>query len=213
MLGQVRDGYRHFRQQGYANGSLDRVFQEALALARKARKESGIDNNLTSLSGHAARELLARIPAGAPVAVVGAGVLAGSIARYLGKRGSSPVRVTSRCPDHALRLAMEVGGFGSGLESMAHLFVDVAGVITATSAPHPVVFAEHIARTARPLAVVDMGVPPDCDESVRGLDDVHYVGLTEIENRVQTHKQERLQRAEVAARIIADGAQAWASRR
>ncbi|MDP6506323.1 MAG: hypothetical protein QF886_22055, partial [Planctomycetota bacterium] len=92
VLGQVREAYRVFRQITAGNEpALDRMFQDALALARKARKDSGIDRELTSIGAIAARKLIECVPDGKPIAVIGAGSLAGSIARYLGKRGNSPI--------------------------------------------------------------------------------------------------------------------------
>lgn len=210
VLGQVRDAYNKFRESGRPHcANLDRLFQEALALARRARRESGIDRNLTSLSALAARELLARIPNGAPIAVIGSGSLAGSVARYLGKRGTSPIRVTSRCPTHAMNLAQEVGGFSVGLQNLAHLLNGVAGIVTATAAPHPVLYAEHLHDAQRPLHIVDLGVPPDCHEQVRHTDGIRYVSLTHMQARAQTNTRERRERAEIAARMIREGAPAW----
>ena len=210
ILGQVRSAYKNFRGARRADCcKLDRLFQDALALARRARRESGIDRNLTSLSALAARELMARVPPGEPIAVVGSGSIAGSVARYLGKRGKSPVRVTSRCPERAMTLAQEVGGFGSGLDQLHHLLDGVSGIIAATAAPHPVLYAEHIAGTRRPLSIVDLGVPPDCHQQVRDMTDVEYIELEYIESKAQVNTQERRERAEIAARIIRDGALAW----
>jgi glutamyl-tRNA reductase len=214
ILGQVRTAYRIFRQGGGGpEQDLDGLFQQALALARKARRRSGIDQKMTSLSGLAARELLRRIEPGVPLAVVGSGALAGSAARYLGKRGQSPVRVSSRCPDNAVNLAMQVGGFGSGLDDLQHLLNDVGGILTATAAPHPLLFAHHLEATRRPLHIVDLGVPADCSDEVRALGEVDYTSLEEIEARASTNVAEREQRGETAARIIREGAIAWARRR
>jgi glutamyl-tRNA reductase len=214
ILGQVRGAYKTFRAARRPGCcQLDRLFQDALALARRARRESGIDRNLTSLSALAARELLARVPTGEPIAVVGSGSIAGSVARYLGKRGQSRVRVTSRCPERAMTLAQEVGGFGSGLDRLHHLLDGVSGIITATAAPHPVLYVEHIEGARRPLSIVDLGVPPDCHEDVRTMRDVQYIELEYIESKAQVNTQERRDRAEIAARIIRDGALAWSRKR
>ena len=211
ILGQVRTAYRVFRQnEAGPSQDLDGLFQQALALARKARRESGIDRKMTSLSGLAARELLRRIEPGVPLAVVGSGALAGSATRYLGKRGQSPVRVSSRCPDNAVSLATEVGGFGSGLDDLQHLLDDVGGILTATAAPHPLLFAHHLAATRRPLHIVDLGVPADCSPEVRQLEHVDYTSLEEIEAHASTNVAQRRERAERAAQIIREGAITWA---
>lgn len=210
VLGQVRRAYKFFSERHGKEGvKLDRIFQEAISLARKARRESGIDGNLTSLSGLASREVMARVGRGEPVAVVGAGSMAGSVARYLHKRGKQALRVSSRCPERAASIAMEVGGYASGLDDISHLLDGVAAIVTATSAPHPVLYAHHLERAQRPLVVVDLGVPPDCCEDVRRTPGVAYVGLDAIESKAQINTNERRKRAKAAARIIRDGSQTW----
>ncbi|MCS6770824.1 MAG: hypothetical protein NZ740_02220 [Kiritimatiellae bacterium] len=213
IIGQVRSAYRIFRENGGAElRVLDRIFQDAIALAREARRVSGIDSNMTSLSGLAARTLLDRLPPGAHVAVVGAGSLAGAVARYLTKRGNCPIRIASRCPRNAIELAVRLGGFGVGLDEIAHLFHGVSGIVTATAAPHPLVYPHHLAEAARPLVIVDLGAPPDCHPEVAALPAVTYIGLQEIEAMAQVNTEDRRRRAEVAARIIRDGARAWTPR-
>ena len=214
ILGQVRTAYRQFLQAGGNEFSrLDRIFQDALSLAREARRESGIDSNLTSLGALAARRLMADVPQKAPVAVVGSGSLAGSVARYLTKRGDHPIRVSSRCPENALSLAMQVGGFGVGLDGLMSMLDGVSGIITATAAPHPIVYPQHLGNAGRPLLIIDLGVPPDCNPDVASMDGVTYVPLSEIEAQAQINTDERRQRSEVAARLIKDGARAWAQGR
>ncbi|MBU0677648.1 MAG: hypothetical protein KJ626_05995 [Verrucomicrobia bacterium] len=210
VLGQVRNAYKAFRIAEHRSGhAMDRVFQNVLALARKARKESGIDNNLTSISALAGRVLLNEVEPGAPLAVLGAGSLAGSVARYLSKRGSSSVRIASRCPENAIQLATRVGGFGSGLDDLLHLLSGIGGMITATAAPHPVLYREHIEAAVKPLTIIDLGVPPDCHQDVQAGGDVRYIPLEDIEAKAHINKEERRANAEKAARIVREGALSW----
>lgn len=214
VLGQVREAYRQFRMAGGdSDTALDRLFQDALALARQARRESGIDRTQTSLASLACRQLLTHMTEGAPVAVVGSGSLAGSVARFLGKRGGSPVRIAGRCPENAVQLAHEVGGFGCGLDRLMPMFEDVAGIVTATAAPHPVIYAHHLEKARRPLVIVDLGVPPDCDAGAIGLPGVTYIGLREVEAHAHVNIEDRQRRAVEAGRIVAEGAEAWAAGR
>ncbi|HEY8240515.1 MAG TPA: hypothetical protein VIH35_03670 [Kiritimatiellia bacterium] len=214
VLGQVRAAYKIFREAGGATSTrLDRIFQDALSLAREARRESGIDRNLTSLGALAAREVLDRVPATTSVTVIGSGSLAGSVARYLTKRGRCSVRVMSRCPENALTLATEIGGFASGLDDLAPQLQGVSAIVTATAAPHSIVYAHHLAAAARPLVVIDLGVPSDCNPDVAALPGVTYVTLQQIEEKAQINSAERRACAEVAGRIVRDGAAAWAVKR
>lgn len=211
VLGQVREAYRIFRETGGADDpTLDRVFQEVLAVARKARRESRIDQTLISLSALAARELLARIPEGAPIAVIGSGSLASSVIRHLAERGRSPLRIAGRCPENALRLANEVRGFGAGMDDLAPMLEGVAGIIAATAAPHPVLYRRHIENAARPLAIVDLGVPPDCSADIPGAPGVDYLSLGEVEARAQVNLDERRRQADLAAAIVREGSGEWA---
>jgi len=212
VLGQVRTAYKLFREVTAGSEKiLDRIFQDALSLGREARRVSEVDRSLTSLSALAARTLMQHLPATAPVAVVGAGSLAGSVARYLNKRGNHPVRVTSRCPDNAFNLALELGGFSTALDNMGHLFEGVSGIISATAAPHALIFPHHLEKSGRPLMIIDMGEPPDCDSQVKTIPGVTYVSLLEIEKKAHINTEDRMKRAEVASRIIRDGAREWAA--
>lgn len=210
ILGQVRNAYKAFKDAGYHRRELDPIFQRALALGRKARRMSGIDSKLTSVSGIAARELLERIPQGTPVAVIGSGSLASSAARYLYKRGKTPLRIMSRCPENAIELAMKLNGFGTGLDKMADQLREVHGIVCATAAPHPVLFAHHLEGIEQPLSVIDLGEPRDCDRSVAQRPGVDYLDLLEIEKRAGLNSAYREECAATALRIIQDGAAAWA---
>lgn len=211
VMGQVRSAYKLFRgATGGGLKELDKQFQDVIALARRARRESGIDQKLTGLSGLAARTVLDRIEPGAPLAVVGSGTLAGSVLRYFNKRGSSPLRVAGRCPDKAMSLALTAGGFGSSLDQLAHLLDDVAGIVTATAAPHPIVYAHHL-KTVRPgLVIVDLGVPADCCPSLVGLPGTTYFGLEAIEAMSESNQLDREAAAVTANAMIRTAIERWA---
>ena len=192
---------------------VNTVQLSALALARKARRKSGIDTQMTSIGSLAARELLAQIPATVPLAVLGSGSLALAVIRYLGKQGHKSIRVSSRCPENAAELALKVGGFSGGLDQLSHLLDGVGGIICATAAPHPVLYPTHLETALRPLHITDLSVPPDCNTDVPTLPGVHYRDLESVEAMAQGNWAERIQRAEVATAIVRNGAIAWSRAR
>jgi glutamyl-tRNA reductase len=137
-----------------------------------------------------------------PVAIVGSGSLAQGVARYLGKRSRLPVRVASRCPENAMRLAMEVGGFASGLDELAPLLRDARAIVTATAAPHALIFDHHVPPADFRRLIIDLGEPADCADEVKLRADIDYVGLLDMESVAQTNTDERRRRAAHAAAII-----------
>mgnify|MGYP001095048921 CR=1 FL=1 len=203
VLGQVREAYKDFHEKfGKDDARLDRMFQKAIALARRARRESGIDRNLTGLSALTARRIMESVPSDAPVTIVGSGSLARGVARYLGKRSNLPVRVSSRCPENAMRLAMECGGFASGLDELKPMLRDARVVVTATAAPHPLVYNAHLPPALPDRLVIDLGEPPDCAAEIRERPDIEYVGLLDVEAHAESNTGERARRAEIARNII-----------
>lgn len=212
ILGQVRTAYKSFKSGDFTVRELDAVFQKAVSLGRRARRLSGIDRKLTSLSGIAAREMLNAVPVGEPIAVIGSGSIASSAARYLYKRGSSPLRIFSRCPERAADLALKLNSFGCGLDALDADLKGVHGILCATAAPHPVLYAQHLDPDDPPTAIVDLGEPPDCHESAQSLDGVEYLDLLAIEQRANVNSAYRTECAVRASQIVRDGASAWAER-
>jgi len=205
VLGQVRQAYKDFHSEfGKNEVKLDSLFQQAIALARKARRESGIDSNLTGLAALSARKVMESVPDETPVAVVGSGSLAKSVARYLGKRSNLPVHVSSRCPENAMKLAMEVGGFSSGLDELVPVLSKVDVIVSATAAPHPLIYNRHlVSSSGNRKLIIDLGEPPDCAEEVQQREDIDYFGLLDIETDAQSNTEERKERAKLAEEIIA----------
>ncbi|MGA0333098.1 MAG: hypothetical protein ACO3N7_03635 [Kiritimatiellia bacterium] len=203
ILGQVRQAYKHFHDRfGKEDARLDRIFQKGLALARKARKESGIDQNLTGLAALTARRIIDSVSEDAPVTIVGSGSIAKGVARYLGKRTRMPVRVSSRCPENAMKLAMEIGGFSSGLDELIPMLREAEVIVSATAAPHPLIFNHHIPRHPGKKLVIDLGEPPDCAPEIQEREDIEYVGLLQMESHANSNTLERKARARLAAEII-----------
>lgn len=203
VMGQVRQAYKEFhRAFGNDDTRLDRMFQKAISLARRARKQSGIDQKLTGLSALASRQILDTVPGDANVTIVGSGSLARGVARYLSKRSNLVVQISSRCPENAMRLAMECGGFASGLDELAPMLREARVIVTATAAPHPLVYNAHLPPAEERRLVIDLGEPPDCAREVMERADIDYVGLLDIEAHAETNTEERSRRADIARRVI-----------
>ncbi len=213
VLGQVRAAYKRFQTSPMgAPSNLDGIFQKVLSVARKARRESGIDQLVTSVASLAVSRIARSVQPGEPIAVIGTGSLAGSVARHIIKRSNNPVRIASRCPVRAGDLADRLGVSSASLSDVANLLDGVTGIIAATGAPHPVLLPEHLIRCCRPLYIVDLSVPRDCHPDVDTDQSIIRIPLQQIEEEAGGNWDERRRRAEIAAAIVREAVhQFWES--
>lgn len=203
VLGQVRAAYKrfHVRTSGETS-SLDGLFQKVLSMARKARRQSGIDQLVTSVASLAVGCIAQHVHPGEPIAVIGTGSLAGSVARHIVKRGGHPMRIASRCPVRAGHLADQLGGAGASMSNLRSLLNGVGTIISATGAPHPVILHDHLEGCRRPLLIVDLSVPRDCHPELDADLSIIRIPLEHIEQEAAGNWGERCRRAELAASII-----------
>lgn len=209
ILGQVKDAYKTAAQAGALGPELDRLFQRAFGVAKRARSETGIAENAVSMS-YAAVELGRQIfedLAGKNVLLVGAGKMGGLAGRHLASQGVGQVRVASRSLDTAERLAKQVNGIAASLKDLPLLLSQADIVICSTAAPgslidKPMVSGILRGRRYRPLLFVDIAVPRDVDPRVAELDNVFVYDVDDLQAVLETNRQQRLQEAAAAERLV-----------
>ncbi len=186
ILGQVADAYELAQTARTAGPLLSRLFQQAVHVGKRVRRETAIGQAPASV-GSAAVHLLRREVRALPqrrVLVVGAGTMARTAARYLRDVGVTRLAVVNRTAARAARLAADVGGraYSWDLLSIALGWADV--VVVATAAPTYVLDEETArkaweARVDRPVVIVDIGVPRNVHPRVG---DLAFVRLFDIDD-------------------------------
>ena len=131
---------------------LDRLFRDALSLARAARSRCGHlrpDASMGALAAEVALKLLGEAPRQA--LVIGAGRIAESAAKSLAAQGTGAVLVANRTYDSACKLAHQMGGSAIHFEALESALIEADVVIAATAAPHLILRAATVeaARRAR----------------------------------------------------------------
>lgn len=188
ILGQISESFVSARTGGTIGPILTLVLSRALHAGRRARSETLIGSGRTSISqaaAHLVEKELGGLP-GKRIAIVGAGESAELAMRALATCGAPDVSCISRSVDAARAVP--------GLEackmlpwsSLREALLAADAVITATSAPHPVLYTEDLApilaeRGERGLVIVDIAVPRDVDPRVRDLPQVTLHDIDELE--------------------------------
>lgn len=184
---QVKDAVRVANEEATIGGLLQRLFERALAAARRVREETEIDAGASSMVDigidTAARHWDGGLE-GLTVAILGAGTLGGLAADRLAREPVARVVVQNRTREKAVRLAARVSGDVAD-DALLPTVTEADLIVCCTGAPVPVVAAASVAaamreRPQRPLVLVDLGLPRNVDPACGDLPGVTLVDLETI---------------------------------
>jgi len=186
ISGQVREAVDQSRALGLLGPRLEKVFAEAMKVAKHVRPVTEGRIGKVSLAEIALRHVIERIErTPGRVALVGVSPMTEQCARALAARGV-PVIVVNRTLERAQALAADVGGESRSLDAFRAAPDGVEAVVVATGAREPVLSRADLERMAArapsgesPL-VVDLGVPANVAPEDAAAADVPRVGMDDI---------------------------------
>ncbi len=198
ILGQVSEAFATAASHAAAGHMMSTLFRGAIRAGRRARSETGINHNPTTVSSVAVKLAGSAVQdlGSAAVVVVGAGEMAELAVSALHYRGVNRIQVVSRTRQHAEQLAERVGGHAVPLEQLQAAIDGADVVITSTSAPHQIIGRDMVAtamayRPDRPMLIIDIAVPRDVDPAAGQVPGVTYHDLDLLEHYIDEGLQER----------------------
>jgi glutamyl-tRNA reductase len=209
ILGQIKQAYATARTAGAMNSTLNDVVNQALAVARRVRRETALGSAAVSIS-YAAVELAKKIFGGLQdktIFVVGAGKMSELAARHLLHSGASKILVSNRTYDRAAELAAAFHGTAVPFENLFEHLSQADIVISSTGSPQTIINKHQVekllsARKNRPIFFVDIAVPRDVDPAVNELDNVFVYDIDDLGHVVEANKKQREREAVWAEEII-----------
>lgn len=198
ILGQVRDAWHVARTDGAAGRTLGGLFRHALEVGKRSRTETAVARGITSLSQAAlamARERIGSLE-GRRIVVVGTGEVGeGMVTDLAAAAEGAEVLVASRTRERALDLAERVGGKALDLDDMGAALGEADLVLASTAARGAVVAVHDLCggspaattgdRAARPVLVVDLGMPRNVDPAVSSIPGVTLLDLDALRAYVE----------------------------
>ena len=187
ILGQVADAYSTAVAHGAAAHGLEALFRSAVSAGRRVRNETGIGRQAATLSSLAvcvAAEVVADLAA-ASTLVIGAGEMGEHALATLHDRGIRDLCLVSRTRARAERLASRFGARTVSLDALPAALAVADVVLCAAAAPVPVVTRAMVAsameaRPARPLLLLDVGVPRNVEPAAATVPMVRCYDLDEL---------------------------------
>jgi len=209
ILGQVSNAYQLASEAEVTNKAINVLFQNALAVGKRVRTDTLIDQHPVSISYTAvelAKQHFGELQ-GKGILIMGAGEMSTLTVRHLVAAGATTVLVSNRSYEKAVNLAKECSGLAVRLDDMDQYLEEVDIVISATAATHFMLMPERMqeimkTRKGRPMLLIDIAVPRDIHPDVGKIPFITLYDIDDLRGVVDRHHQEREIAAVNAEKII-----------
>lgn len=187
ILGQVRAA---MEQAAGAGSFLRGIFTAAIRTGRGARASSGIAAGAMSVASAAIQQLESQLPLhDRRILLIGAGETGAKVARQLAKIGVGSLVIANRTLDRAQALADQHHAMSAPLDRLAEEIAAADVVICAAHSTGWMVTREHLSSRTKPLAVVDLSMPPAVEPFT--AEGIARIDLADIERATAAHRQRR----------------------
>lgn len=209
ILGQLKGAFSTAREAGTTGSILHHAIERAISTAKRVRTETAIARSAVSIS-FAAVELAKKIfenLEGKTVLLIGAGEMAELAAQHLISAGVGHILVTNRTYQRAVDLAERFHGSAIRYEDYKESLVRTDIVIASTGARQYILAHHDMARVMhqrrfRSVFFIDIAVPRNLDPNIERLDNCYVYDIDDLQQVVDTNKEERLKETERATEII-----------
>ncbi|AGI48194.1 glutamyl-tRNA reductase [Thermoplasmatales archaeon BRNA1] len=206
---QIKESFEQARKEGHVKKKLYALFCKALVVGKRVRTETDLNKGAVSV-GYAAIEL-AENHIGSlenrSIAILGAGDMAGVIAKNLAGKNPKTVIVSNRTFERAQELAKELKGTAVGLDRLGDILRDSDLILVATSAKHDVIKKADVEyamqqRDGRPLLIIDVSVPTNVSKDVTEIEGVSLSTMESLDSIAAANVAKRKDEISRAESII-----------
>ncbi|MEM2925684.1 MAG: glutamyl-tRNA reductase [Methanocellales archaeon] len=182
ILGQLKDFYELARKAGTIGEVLSTVLDKAIAVGKRARRETGINKGAVSIGSAAvelAEKLLGKLD-DKNLLIIGAGEMASLVAKAVASRNPKQIYIASRTFERAMNLAREFkGAIPVEFTDVPKFLIKSEVVICATSAPHYIITPKVIPKEKQ-LLIIDLGTPRNVAPEVGKLSNVELHNIDSL---------------------------------
>lgn len=209
IAGQVKKAYESAQLIGTTGVVLHTLFQQALAVAKRVRTQTGISRGHVSVSSVAVdyvRQVHDHFD-DKTVLVIGAGKMGALTLKHLRSLKPQRILVTNRSPEKAVAIAQECSGVAILWEQLDDALVEADIVLSTTGAPEPIMtrrrFDGILSRRSRgTMVILDIAVPRDFDPRIHDGDRACLFNVDDLKRIQEETVKERQQHIRPAEAIV-----------
>ena len=210
VTNQVWNSYLEAEKAKAAGPVLSLLFNRAVNIGRRVRRETGINRGAVSI-GSAAVELAENLLSSLndkKILVMSAGETGTLVAKAMARRCLSPIFIANRTYERAFRLAGELGGKAVMFDKLSEALVDADVVFCCTSAPHYLLTKKLVSwlvaarKNPDDLLVIDVSNPRNVEKAISEIPRVKLYDIDDLTSIAENNKQEREKSMWEAFRVI-----------
>ncbi len=203
IVGQLKDAFRFAQAKDHCAAKITRIMTYAFKCAAGVRTATSLGTGSVSVASTAVAKAksIVKNTNGVKALVIGAGEMSELTIKHLISSGFDVI-LTSRDISKARNLAktFEIHVSVEPYENLSKLLGEVPVMITATSAPYPIITAKNTPSASFNRYWFDIAVPRDIDEiSMSGL---NIYSVDDLQDIVNENMSLRAQQAKTAYSIV-----------
>ncbi len=204
IVGQLKDAFRFSQSFGFCGEAMSKVMHYAFKCAAQVRTATSLGTGSVSVASTAvakAKELVGDSK-GVNALVIGAGLMSELAVKHLISSGFD-VTITSRDIKKAQNLAdsFEASIKVEPYSKLEELLEIMPVMITATSAPYPIITQENTPSSSISRYWFDIAVPRDIDENI-SMFDLDIYSVDDLQEIVNSNMTQRSAQAKEAYSIV-----------
>ncbi len=204
IVGQLKDAFRFSQAKGHCSLNITRVMQFAFKCAANVRNATSLGTGSVSVASTAvakAKDIIGNTK-GVKALVIGAGEMSELTIKHLLSSGFEVI-LTSRDIKKAQILA---SSFDSNISvepyiELTNLLEKIPVMITATSAPYPIITKENAPSSSINRYWFDIAVPRDIDENI-SMSGLEIFSVDDLQDIVNENMSLRAEQAKTAYGIV-----------
>lgn len=204
IVGQLKDAFRFSQAKGYCGSNIVRVMHYAFKCAAQVRTATSLGTGSVSVASTAvakAKDIIGNSK-GVKALVIGAGEMSELTVKHLISSGFD-VTIISRDMKKAQNLAttFEVHVNVEPYSELSNLLAKIPVMITATSAPYPIITKDNAPSSSINRYWFDIAVPRDIDENI-SLNNLEIFSVDDLQDIVNENMSLRAEQAKTAYGIV-----------
>lgn len=208
ILGQVKDSFAEAKMVGTIGPSLSLLFNRAIKLGGRVRRESKINKgsvSIGSITVQLAEDCLGDLR-GKRSLLIGAGEVSMLVSKSLISKKHDQIYVTSRTYDRAKAMVSMNSGTALPFDDAINRLSEVDLIIVATKARYHLLTREMIEMAVKsrndPLLIIDLSVPPNVEELVGELPNVRLLSIDDLRGVINRNLGVRMREVGKVEEII-----------